>query len=199
MEIYDCKCCMFVTDVRFNFKRHLTSRKHNSKMKIINEQKVELQPEIKVELQPEKFICNSCNKEFVFKNSLTRHMKERCSSKINNKMKIIIENNKIINKMSGWIYCITNPLYKIDDTYKLGYTANKQTFELVKKCLIQRYSTYYPNVECIELFEVNHPIQAEKKLFELLKDYKYSNELIKADYEIVIKPQLECIKSLYVL
>lgn len=99
--------------------------------------------------------------------------------------------------MTGWIYCITNSLYKMDDMYKLGYTANKQTPELVKQHLIQRYGTYFPDVECIDLFEVNQPIQAEKQLFEWLKDYKHNNEIYKADYEITIKPQLEAIKQQY--
>ena len=99
--------------------------------------------------------------------------------------------------MSGWIYCITNSLYKMDDMYKLGYTANKQTPELVKQHLIQRYGTYFPDVECIDLFEVKQPVQAEKQLFELLKDYKHNNEIYKADYEITIKPQLEFIKKQY--
>lgn len=99
--------------------------------------------------------------------------------------------------MSGWIYCITNSLYKMDDMYKLGYTANKQTPELVKQHLIQRYGTYFPDVECIDLFEVKQPVQAEKQLFELLKDYKHNNEIYKANYEITIKPQLHTIKTQY--
>ena len=99
--------------------------------------------------------------------------------------------------MSGWIYCITNSLYKMDDMYKLGYTANKETPELVKQHLIQRYGTYFPDVECIDLFEVRQPVQAEKQLFELLKDYKHNNEIYKADYEINIKPQLNAIKMQY--
>ena len=99
--------------------------------------------------------------------------------------------------MRGYIYCITNSLYKMDDMYKLGYTANKKTPDLVKQHLIQRYGTYFPDVECIDLFEVKQPIQAEKQLFELLKDYKHNNEIYKADYEITIKPQLEFIKNQY--
>jgi hypothetical protein len=99
--------------------------------------------------------------------------------------------------MSGWIYCITNSLYKMDDIYKLGYTANKKSPELVKQHLVQRYGTYFPDVECIDLFEVKQPVQAEKQLFELLKDYKYNNEMYKADYENTIKPQLEFIKTQY--
>ena len=99
--------------------------------------------------------------------------------------------------MSGWIYCITNSIYKMDDVYKLGYTANKKSPELVKQHLVQRYGTYFPDVECIDLFEVKQPVQAEKQLFALLKDYKYNNELYKADYENTIKPQLEFIKTQY--
>jgi hypothetical protein len=85
----------------------------------------------------------------------------------------------------------------MDDVYKLGYTANKQTPELVKQHLINRYGTYFPDVECVELFEVVQPVQAEKHLFDLLTDYKYKNEMYKADYELTIKPQLETIKALY--
>jgi hypothetical protein len=85
----------------------------------------------------------------------------------------------------------------MDDIYKLGYTANKKSPELVKQHLVQRYGTYFPDVECIDLFEVKQPVQAEKQLFELLKDYKYNNEMYKADYENTIKPQLEFIKTQY--
>ena len=72
-----------------------------------------------------------------------------------------------------------------------------KTPDLVKQHLIQRYGTYFPDVECIDLFEVKQPVQAEKQLFELLKDYKHNNEIYKADYEITIKPQLEFIKKQY--
>ncbi len=101
--------------------------------------------------------------------------------------------------MSGWIYCITNSLYKMDDMYKLGYTANKSCYDEVKQCLIHRYNTYFPNVECLDLFEVKQPIQAEKELFGLLKNYKNTNEIIKADYTLIIKPNLELIKNKYTL
>jgi hypothetical protein len=88
-------------------------------------------------------------------------------------------------------------LYKINNIYKLGYTSDKETLDVVRQHLIQRYGTYFPDVECIYLFKVKQPIQAEKQLFELLKDYKYKNEIVKADYELVIKPKLDYIKSIY--
>ena len=67
--------------------------------------------------------------------------------------------------MPGYIYCITNPQYKIDDIYKLGYTAINLPFEDVKKKLLLRYETYFISPECVELFLVNLPVKAEKKLF----------------------------------
>ena len=97
--------------------------------------------------------------------------------------------------MSGYIYCITNSQYKFDDTYKLGYTAINLPLEDVKKKLLQRYETYFVNAECIMLFLVKQPINAEKRLFELLKDYNIQKEMFKADYETIIKPALEKIKT----
>lgn len=96
--------------------------------------------------------------------------------------------------MSGYIYCITNSHYKFDDTYKLGYTAINLPLEDTKKKLLQRYETYFVNAECMMLFLVKQPINAEKKLFELLKDYNIQKEMFKADYETIIKPALEKIK-----
>lgn len=97
--------------------------------------------------------------------------------------------------MSGYIYCITNSQYKFDDTYKLGYTAINLPLEDVKKKLLQRYETYFVNAECIMIFLVKQPINAEKRLFELLKDYNIQKEMFKADYETIIKPALEKIKT----
>ena len=45
--------------------------------------------------------------------------------------------------MSRFIYCITNYKYKIDEIYKLGYTASKHTIDEVKNKLIKRYETYF--------------------------------------------------------
>jgi len=97
--------------------------------------------------------------------------------------------------MTGYIYCITNSQYKFDDTYKLGYTAINLPLEDVKKKLLQRYETYFVNAECIMIFLVKQPINAEKRLFELLKDYNIQKEMFKADYETIIKPALEKIKT----
>jgi hypothetical protein len=52
----------------------------------------------------------------------------------------------------------------MDDVYKLGYTSNKQTIELVKQHLFQRYGTYFPDVECIDLFKVKQPDSSRKTL-----------------------------------
>ena len=92
--------------------------------------------------------------------------------------------------MSGYIYCITNSKYKIDDIYKLGYTAAKMTIDEIRAKLLQRYETYFIDAECVHLFQVFNPVKAEKKLFSLLDDYRYQKELFKADYDTIIKPAL---------
>lgn len=93
--------------------------------------------------------------------------------------------------MSGYIYCITNSHYKFDDTYKLGYTAINIPLEDAKKKLLQRYETYFVNAECMMLILVRQPIKAERRLFELLRDYNTQKEMFKADYDTIIKPAME--------
>jgi hypothetical protein len=88
MEIYDCKCCSFVTDVKFNFKRHLKSNKHILKTKS-DENK------IKNNSLSCTFYCEYCNKEFTMKNSMIRHMNERCKE---NKDKDLTKLVKLMNK-----------------------------------------------------------------------------------------------------
>jgi hypothetical protein len=34
MDIYECSCCKFLTNSQFNFKRHLTTKKHINKSKV---------------------------------------------------------------------------------------------------------------------------------------------------------------------
>ena len=101
---------------------------------------------------------------------------------------------KYNKKMPGYIYCITNPQYINDDIYKLGYTAINLPFEDVKKKLLLRYETYFISPECVELFLVNLPVKAEKKLFDLLSPYNIQKELFKCDFETIIKPAMEEIK-----
>jgi ElaB/YqjD/DUF883 family membrane-anchored ribosome-binding protein len=95
IEIYDCKCCSFVTDVKFNFKRHLKSNKHILKSQIENKN------QIKNLNTPIPFLnafhCEYCNKEFTMKNSMIRHMNERCKE---NKNKDLTKLVKKMNKES---------------------------------------------------------------------------------------------------
>ncbi len=97
--------------------------------------------------------------------------------------------------MSGYIYCITNSQYKFDDTYKLGYTAINLPIEDAQKKLLQRYETYFVNADCMMLFLVRQPIKAERRLFELLREYNTQKEMFKADYDTIIKPALEQIRN----
>jgi hypothetical protein len=99
--------------------------------------------------------------------------------------------------MSGFIYCITCPIYEIDDIYKLGYTAKVATIEEVKSSLLIRYGTTLISPNCVSIFPVYQPNKAEKELFMMLKDYNIQNELFKADYNTIIDPALQKIRSKY--
>ena len=92
MEVYDCKCCSFVTDIKFNFKRHLKSNKHISKTKLQIDNENKLKNIVSTQVI---FNCEYCNKVFTMKNSMIRHMNERCKE---NKDKDLTKLVKLMNK-----------------------------------------------------------------------------------------------------
>jgi hypothetical protein len=92
---------------------------------------------------------------------------------------------------TGYIYCITNPTFKADHTYKLGYTGSEAPIDRVRKKLLQRYGTYFGTPECVGLLKVLTPALAERRLFQLLTEFNTQKEFFKADFETVIRPALE--------
>ncbi len=94
---------------------------------------------------------------------------------------------------TGYIYCITNPTFKADHTYKLGYTGSEVPIDRVRKKLLQRYGTYFGTPECVGLLKVLTPALAERRLFQLLTEFNTQKEFFQADFETVIRPALEVV------
>lgn len=94
---------------------------------------------------------------------------------------------------TGYIYCITNPTFKADHTYKLGYTGSEAPIDRVRKKLLQRYGTYFGTPECVGLLKVLTPALAERRLFQLLTEFNTQKEFFQADFETVIRPALEVV------
>ena len=63
-----CECCNYTTYKKYNMDKHLTSKRHLSRVPV-------LEPDV-----PEKkeHVCKHCDKKFTFKQAMYRHMKTAC-------------------------------------------------------------------------------------------------------------------------
>lgn len=64
---YDCKLCSFTSDTKYNYKRHLKSKRHMNAITIS-----------KVSLVNQDIMCNKCGTKFSHINNLYRHKKKSC-------------------------------------------------------------------------------------------------------------------------
>ena len=97
----------------------------------------------------------------------------------------------------GWIYCITSEENKANNVYKIGMTTKIDLEEEIRKHLLHRYGTSYPNPEIVFLNRVSFPRKVEKLILEALVDHKEKREIVKADYISVIQPILQNITQQY--
>lgn len=118
MENYKCSCCLFLTNSQFNFKRHLTTKKHISRSEVTKTlpEVTNNLPEVTNNLPIEsKFNCKYCNKSFTLKNAMYRHEKHRCPKKVEPKLQ---EQKTQINNIQINIHINLLP-YKNTDTSHL--------------------------------------------------------------------------------
>ena len=98
----------------------------------------------------------------------------------------------------GWIYCITNSIYKNENLYKIGMTSQIALEEEVKTKLLQRYGTSFIDPEILFLQKVSFPKKVEKLILEELINYRNGNtEMITADFINIINPILFKITNIY--
>ena len=70
-----CECCNFQAVRPAEFKRHLQTKKHNTRIKK-SQNNTNSYPSQNA--QTNKIICKHCHKEFAFRSGLSRHLKYHC-------------------------------------------------------------------------------------------------------------------------
>lgn len=83
---FKCECCKYTTTKRFNYDKHLASKKHSlleessKKLAKINLESTQRHPIDNLKTtQVAEFTCNHCDQTFKFKQSMYRHIKYSCS------------------------------------------------------------------------------------------------------------------------
>ena len=98
---YQCECCKYSTDKRFNYDKHLLSKKHKvveangKKHQIVkNDNKNEHLDNIPTTKVAEKeeidFACKYCDKRFSFRQSMNRHIKYTCTKNKDEDLKELV-------------------------------------------------------------------------------------------------------------
>jgi hypothetical protein len=96
----------------------------------------------------------------------------------------------------GWIYVITCDLYDKEGIMKMGYTEKPDMLEeQVRSSLIQRYATTLISPRILALVKIAYPKEAEKALFEKLKEKKHAKEIFKCNFETDISPVLSWLSN----
>ena len=84
---YVCKCCDYKTIYQTNYKKHLDSKKHKTKM-------------------VEPFVCKYCEKVFKFKQSMYYHIKYTCKKNTDEDLKELIrllnqDNKELVSQVQA--------------------------------------------------------------------------------------------------
>jgi len=98
---YQCECCKYSTDKRFNYDKHLLSKKHKvveangQKHQIVKNDNINEHsdniPTTKVAEKDEpEFACKYCDKRFTFRQSMNRHIKYTCTKNKDEDLKELV-------------------------------------------------------------------------------------------------------------
>ena len=205
---YECKNCQFYTDLKANYIRHISTKKHKRNMGTIGEKRIisSLQDSTKVaqkstnlkkkdkkiaqmstkvaQMSINHFDCEFCGKEFKTKANLRRHNKNYCKEK-----KIMEQEESIKDKQ---IELLQEQVYKLMD--KVGGTTinNTQVYNKIGKIdNIQQQSNveHQSNIQHTNHIQQNNNVQlncfGKENLSMLTDDVKH--ELIKGPYKMMPK------------
>jgi hypothetical protein len=128
---FECKCCIYKTNKKSDYNRHLCSNKHNKKFSLSLKHNNNLQK------QKNTFECEHCNKCYQHSSSLSKHKKtcnlsDSAITKLEidetnpiNKLvlKIVEENSNLVNKIANDSTELHNILKEI---IKNGIITNSQ-------------------------------------------------------------------------
>jgi hypothetical protein len=103
--MFQCIRCNFTTTHRPNFDRHLNTSKHKKNNPVIQET-----PNNHPTANQKEYSCKYCGQEFVFKQSMYRHIKYRCPKNKDEDMKELV---RLMN-------------LQLEQTHKQIETQNKQ-------------------------------------------------------------------------
>ena len=176
---FTCECCNYSTDIKVNFNKHITSKKHKlvESKSVVSPGKSKVSPDpvqsipIVNSVENEIFSCKYCGQKYKHKQSVTKHIKYSCNK---NKTEDLNELVRLLNLQ------LEQQKGQIEIQTKQIDTQSKQIEKLMDKLEINTYNTNSNNTTINNVVNVNL----------LNYDDTDTSHLTDKDYE-------KCIKQVY--
>jgi len=170
--VYDCKLCNYTTNVKSNFKKHLTTRKHLKNM----EEPVKA---IEASVDKAKYYCEFCGKSFTRKDNLIRHNSNHCKKteiSINLQNQIDDLRNEIENGKDAFKGVLEEKDKYINYLKEQNKNMNQTTFQIIQNNIITMSPLKFLNTFCNnnptlrEVSETIREMEISKEDFKLLQE-----------------------------
>ena len=132
MNLYDCKCCKFSTNLKSNYTRHLKTKKHQKVTQSYPKLPSELCNVSSSESENLKHICKYCGKEYKHRPGLSRHIKYSCQKNEDEDLK------ELVKLMNEQLNTINN---KLNESTVENEKKDKMIKKLTTKLQINNYNT----------------------------------------------------------
>jgi hypothetical protein len=170
MPIYTCKQCVFNTNLKANYKRHLGTKKHIqacTPSPKVSRKLAEISPEL-AEISPNSFIfCKYCDTSFKHKSSLSKHVKYICKKNKDEDLKELVrllnEQNKLKEEEIHEMKIQTEKMQK-----QIAKLTNKLQIKQVKN--IQNNNTVNYNINLLNYDSTDYSHLTERDYVKCIKD-----------------------------
>jgi hypothetical protein len=188
---YHCKCCDYVTRRTNDLAKHKLTKKHliNEEAYLEQSRKQQLEKNVKKKKIKKcsdevscEFQCEICKKEFKHRQSLTRHLNNKCKKSNNDEKSNVVNDTDKITILISEYNELKNEKKKLLDLATINATANMINAKSAKKSMsMMGYAMMHlKNAPPIKLLESKEAI----KLLTYDKKTKHSlNELLMYHYE----------------
>ena len=135
MSSYHCKCCVFSTNLKSNYTRHLKTKKHQNVIQSYPKGYPKLSKKNKSlnkEHQSAKYVCKYCGKEYKYRPGLSKHIKYSCQKNEDEDLKELV---KLMNEQ------LNNINNKLNESTVNNEKKDKMIKKLTNKLQINNYNT----------------------------------------------------------
>lgn len=185
--VYECKLCNYTTNVKSNFKKHLTTKKH------IKNAEAPLEA-IEASTEKAKYYCEFCGKSFTRKDNLIRHNSNHCKKteiSINLQNQIDDLRNEIENGKDAFKGILEEKDKYINYLKEQNKNMNQTTFQIIQNNIITMSPLKFLNTFCSNNPTLKEVSEAVKDMEITKEDFKLLQEGIENNNKNILGAEID--------